>query len=209
MISGAPQVKKEHYYTARYLNFGRWMNYWHQVDSIRRLGERAVLEIGLGNGTVRDALEKLGFVITTLDIDRSLNPDVVGSATEIPLPDNSFGTVLAAEILEHLPWNEFGRALDEIRRVTKRYAVISLPHSGYEFSFIVKIPLFARKKIIFKIPHFWKTHIFNGEHYWELGKKGFPVRRIKKVMVGHGFVIKESHLYADDPPHYFFLLERK
>lgn len=58
--------------------------------------------------------------------DRSM-PDVVGSATNIPLDDASFDTVVCTEVLEHVP-NPL-KALREIHRVLKPggHLVLSTP----------------------------------------------------------------------------------
>jgi hypothetical protein len=49
--------------------------------------------------------------------------------------------VLAAEVLEHIPYEEFPKALSELRRVSKRFVVLSLPHAGYVFAVGFKFPL--------------------------------------------------------------------
>ena len=202
-----PQVSKEHY-LGGYIARDRWMNYFIQLDLVMKCRPSVVLEIGVGNKVVSDMLKKLGKKVTTLDIAEDLKPDVVASVTKIPLADTSFDVVLAAEILEHIPWEEFPKALSEIRRVSKKYALISLPHSGYTFSFSWKVPLFSTQRWIFKIPHFWKKHVFNGEHYWEMGKLGFPVRRIKNILRQSGFKILKSKTDPEDPAHWAFLLEK-
>ena len=43
----------------------------------------------------------------------------------LPFRDESFEMVVSSHVLEHLP--DFKRGLSEIRRVTRRYAVIALP----------------------------------------------------------------------------------
>ena len=48
--------------------------------------------------------------------DRS-SPDVIGSAMEIPLPDNAYDTVVCTEVLEHVP--NPSKALGEMYRVLK------------------------------------------------------------------------------------------
>lgn len=203
-----PQVSREHYFRRGYIERDRWMNYFTQLNLVSACNPSTVLEIGVGNKIVSDALRKLGKKVTTLDIARDLEPDVIASVVKIPLADGSFDVVLAAEILEHIPWEEVPRAMREIHRVTKRYAVITLPHSGYTFSFSWKIPLLSSQRWIFKIPHFWKKHNFNGEHYWEMGKLGFPVRRIKNLLRRSGFKILKSKTDPEDPAHWAFLLEK-
>src|SRR6185437_14227494 len=58
--------------------------------------------------------------------DRS-KPDVVGSATDIPLDDASFDTVVCTEVLEHVP--DPLKALREMYRVLKPggYLILSTP----------------------------------------------------------------------------------
>jgi SAM-dependent methyltransferase len=58
--------------------------------------------------------------------DRS-KPDVVCSALELPLPENSFDTVVSTEVLEHVP--DPLRALKEMHRVVKPggYVVVATP----------------------------------------------------------------------------------
>ena len=202
-----PQVVKEHY-LGGYVARDRWMNYFVQLRMVVDLKPETVLEIGVGNRVVCDTLGKLGVKVTTLDVAEDLKPDIVASVTQMPLADKSFDTVLAAEVLEHIPWEEFPQAMREIHRVSKRYVVITLPHSGYTFSFSWKVPLLPSQRWIFKIPHFWKKHVFSGEHYWEMGKSGFPVRRIKKLLRNSSFKILKSKTDPEDPAHWAFLLEK-
>jgi len=184
------------------------MNYWHQIDTIVGTKSVTVLEVGGGNRLVADHLVKLGFDVTVVDIDPELKPDIVGSVLELPFQDNAFDVILAAEVLEHLPFCDFSRAVSEIRRVTKKYAVISIPHSGAVFYLSFKLPLLKRKTIFLKIPYFWVTHKFNREHYWEIGKKGYPVRLIIQKIREAGFTVLHSRIYGDDPARYHFLLKK-
>lgn len=184
------------------------MNYFIQLNLVLDLKPETVLEIGVGNRVVCDTLGKLGVKVITVDVARDLKPDIFASVTQMPLADAAFDVVLAAEILEHVPWEELPKALSEIRRVSKKYAVLTLPHSGYTFSFSWKAPFLPPQRWIFKLPHFWKKHVFNGEHYWEMGKYGFPVRRIKNLLRRSGFKILKSKTDPEDPAHWSFLLEK-
>ena len=204
-----PQVTKDHYCRSSYDSKDRWVSYWYQMRAVLSCGAKEVLEIGPGNKTLTEALLKKGVRVTMVDTAEDVGPDIIASVTDLPVRDGSYDLVLAAEVLEHLPFEEFPQALAEIRRVTRRHAVISLPHAGYVFSLEFKIPLLRRVELIYKLPFFWKTHIFNGEHYWELGKLGYPVSKIRKIIIDNGFGIREYGLHADDPAHYFFVLEKQ
>lgn len=201
------QVGKEHYGGGSYRSQERWDSYWHQIALVYRAQPQTLLEIGLGGGVVARELRASGIAVTTLDIAADLHPDVVGSITKIPLPDKSFDAVLAAEVLEHIRFEDVPQALFEIARVAKKSAIISVPHPGYVFSFVWKLPLFPRFELVFQIPFFWKTHRFNGEHYWELGKKGYSARRFLKLARDAELRLVRHEFHADDPAHRFFLFE--
>lgn len=204
-----PQVSSEHYRTRSYLGKDRWISYWYQLSMVMECGPKRVLEIGPGNKTVTEFLKKQGIEVVTADIAADVKPDVVASVVSLPFPDTSFDCVLAAEVLEHIPYDDVALALSEIGRVSARYAVISLPHAGYVFSFGCKIPLLRRHDFLIKIPFFWHTHMFNGEHYWELGKRMFPIARVRKSFADAGFSIHKEQWFFDDPAHIFFILEKR
>jgi ubiquinone/menaquinone biosynthesis C-methylase UbiE len=184
----------------------RWISYWHQIDEVLKLEPRTVLEIGIGNGIVVEYLEKQGLKVKTLDIDEHLNPDFTASVLDMPLDNNSFDVILCAEILEHLPFEDFERALLELKRVTKRYVVLSLPHFGPPVKFSFKIPLIKEIKIAFKIP-FYRKHQFNGEHYWEIGKKGYSPGKIKHVIEKY-FKIQKEFIPFENQYHHFYILKK-
>ena len=129
------QVDAGHYadgYDALY----RWVSYWYQIREVCRLRPGRVLEIGVGNGTVSAALAREGIAVTTLDFDPRLGPDVCADVRRLPFSPKEFDVVLCAQVLEHLPFDELPVLLQEIRRVSRRHAVISLPCSRAGF-FIV------------------------------------------------------------------------
>jgi SAM-dependent methyltransferase len=90
-----------------------------------KLSDRAVLEIGSGRGYLQDVVENY----TGLDISRSVarfyhKKFVLGSATALPFPDNSFDGVWTIWVFEHVPNPE--QAFREVRRVTRDNGVIYL-----------------------------------------------------------------------------------
>jgi SAM-dependent methyltransferase len=122
-----PQVAAEHYNATAYNTKERVCSFWHQVDEVLALGTRTVLEIGPGAGLVTDWLARNDVEVTTLDMDPAVFPDVHGSATELPFGDNAFDTVLCAQVLEHMPFDEVERALGEFSRVARTGVVVSVP----------------------------------------------------------------------------------
>ncbi len=177
---------------------------------MRKLAPKNVLEVGIGEGVVAEYLKGSGIELTTLDIDASLAPDIVGDVRKIPLPDGSVDAVLAAEILEHMPFDDAREALKEMRRVARTGAVISAPAPGWVFSFRLKIPLLKGEGIT-KVPFFWKTYQYDpneaGVHHWELGYRGIPEARLLQAIKEAGFTVATARTYQDDPSHRFYVLK--
>ncbi len=82
------------------------------------LQDKRILDVGSGQGALQDLVSDY----TGLDISSPAarfyhKPFVVGSATELPFPDDSFDAVWTIDVLEHVPQPE--KALAEIRRVVR------------------------------------------------------------------------------------------
>jgi len=137
------QVNKEHYFKKDYDSLNRFISYFYQVDLVREAIEsdtNKILEIGKGSGFFSDYIKKLGYNITTCDFDKNLAPDVVADVRSLPFKDNSFDIVTAFEILEHIPFEDFPKALAELRRVASRRVIISVPYKSTFFEFVFRFP---------------------------------------------------------------------
>ena len=197
------------YDKSSYLCKERWVSYYWQTNLVKDLiGSGKILEVGIGNKLVSDCLSR-NYEIKTADINSSLNPDFVASVEDLSFAANGeYDLILCAEVLEHLPWDKFDKSLRELKRAAKKYVIISLPYWGYTFGLRLKLPLLGQKTVKFKINGL-KRHRFNGQHYWEIGKKGFPLGLIRKKISDSGLKIVGSFWDLDDPYHYYFVLEKK
>ena len=100
-----------------------------------------VLDAGCGEGVLAWYLAERGADVTAMDISKPNlenarafleKKDVLdqvrlvrGDAENLPFADASFDWVVSSHVLEHLP--DFDKGLAEIRRVTKRRAIVALP----------------------------------------------------------------------------------
>lgn len=204
------QVDKNHYQFSHYVSKNhRWVSYFHQLDELFSLQNiQTVLEVGPGAPLIRDMLayHRPDISYKTIDIAEDLNPDIVGSVTKMPVDDGSFNVVCAFQILEHIPYKDFPSALKEIARVSNEYALISLPHFGPSIKFQLKIPLLPLVQIAVKVPY-PKYHKWNGQHHWEIGKRGFPARKIRKEFE-HYFVIEKEYIPYENQCHRFYVLRK-
>ena len=203
------QVDAKHYaegYDALY----RWVSYWYQLREVRRLAPGRVLEIGVGNGTVSAALVREGIAVTTLDFDARLRPDVCADVRRLPFAAKKFDVVLCAQVLEHLPFDELPALLGEIRRVSRRHAVISLPCSRAGF-FIVPTFLGAATapKLAFRLPLPNRLcRLLFRQHEWEIGRLGFPLRKVRRAIKSAGWRIAREVSPILNTYHHFFVLEK-
>lgn len=201
------QVDKDIYISLDYMSPDRMAAFSYQFNEIVKLKPQSILEIGIGNGLLSFLLRKAGFEVTTLDFDPSLEPDITASVTDIPCPDNSFDVVVGFEVLEHLPFDLFQTSLEEMRRVTKRSVVISLPDSRTWFR--VYLPRIGKRKFLFNKPFFrFHEHQFDGHHYWQINTKNHSLSRIKKTIKNSGFLISDTYRIWEYPKHRMFVLSK-
>lgn len=201
------QVDKKAYSFSSYSFPGRWVSYFHQIGESLALKPDSILEVGTGDGVYKNyILNNTKILYKNLDIAQDLNPDIVGTVDNIPLENDSFDLVCAFEVLEHLPFERFEKCLSELKRVSKKYIIISLPHFGPPIKFCLKIPFIKEIKFSFKIP-FSIRHVFDGQHYWEIGKTGYSSRKIKKIIKSH-FVLMKDFIPFENQYHHFYILKK-
>ncbi|MDR2260270.1 MAG: hypothetical protein LBE06_04915, partial [Azoarcus sp.] len=57
-----------------------------------------------------------------------------------------------------------------------------------------------------------KPHTFDGEHYWEINKRGYSLKTvmnaIKKSGEDAGFTLEKHYRVFENPYHHFFVLKK-
>ena len=201
--------KLDPYFDIDYDSKKRFCSYWHQINEIISLKPKKVLEIGIGNGFVTRYLRDKELNVTTLDIAHELRPDVAGAVLAIPFKNCSFDVVVCCEVLEHLPYSEFSKALKEIHRVSRKHVVLSLPDVTTVYRINIELPRIGPIKKLISHPFYRSTrHKFDGEHYWEIGKTGYSLKRIELNIRQSGLSIIKTYRVFEFCYHRFFLLEK-
>jgi len=205
-----PQVQPAHYFENAYDSKERFISYWHQINEITNCNPHSVLEVGIGNGLTSYYLKQRGINSTTLDVDRRLHPDISGSVLDLPFRDKSFELVACFEVLEHIPYEELPQALNELRRVSQRHVIISLPDCNRVYSLYFQIPMLGTLKRLVSLPRLRPPqHKFDGEHYWEIGKAGYPTQKILQDVKNAGFDIIKTYRVFEVPYHHFIVLNKR
>ena len=199
-------LSRSRYLGDGYLSPQRWLSFCAQVDAVRRLSPRTVLEVGIGGGIVSTILRHLGMQVTTTDINPELGPDLVVNLTELAavVPPESYDVTLCAEVMEHLPLGLFGVCLQNLASVTKDRTVVTLPD-------VLRGWVTLRGKIWRKhLNLYWGPHSrrVSADHHWQIGSE--PATRLEEILTRmcKYFEVETHYRIAGCPAHRLFVLRK-
>ena len=223
-----PPIKIEEYIDnqkpGKFLNKAHRDSYLQQMLWIKSCsGISSIFEVGPGEGFCATNLRKLGYQYETLDKFKVANfePDYNQSFTNFSADDHpkKYDMACAFQVVEHFPYEKFKENILKLAKISKRYVFISIPYSCYGFSFNVSFTFNQKsyfRKIGFYIPTLKKNRKYREEymkrypwavHYWEIGRKQFPLKKILKDIDELKLkVIRKSH--GENPYHYYILCEK-
>ncbi len=201
---------------ARQLNLSNFVNTYYQYNDLVSCGDvRNVLIVGPGQGLEKQVLAARGYRITTVDIDDTFRPDHIGSVHDLGMfATQQFDAVIASHVLEHIAVPYLDRALQEIARVGG-YALIYLPVAGRHFH-LRAMPGVLNIDVSFIIDVFNWFHrpdgvsprYCGGQHFWEIGMRGFRVRDLVKRF-SRFFELHKAYRNRDWTPSHNFVLRSR
>jgi SAM-dependent methyltransferase len=93
----------------------------------------SILDVGCGNGWFTNHAAKH---LKIIGVDRSwvalkhlTTTCCQADAGALPFQDRSFDLIVAMEVLEHLTFDRYTRAINELARVSRRYVLVTVPFS--------------------------------------------------------------------------------
>ncbi|MEW6295905.1 MAG: class I SAM-dependent methyltransferase [Candidatus Diapherotrites archaeon] len=144
------------------------------MEMIRPFLKNDCLDVGCAYGLITNELNKIvpaqGIDISRTAVKKAKKnyPHVKfrqGSVTDIPFPGNSFSTIFAGEVIEHVP--DTKKMFSEFRRVLKKNGNIII--IAPEFNFL--------KNLIVALFYWEKIYDPLGEHV-----RYYPKKTLKKIL---------------------------
>jgi len=94
----------------------------------------SILDVGCGDGRITNRL--VSGYSRVVGLERSQEAlrhvkaeKILGTIESLPYPDRSFDLVLCCEVLEHLPFKVYPKALQEMERVAAKYLIVTVPNN--------------------------------------------------------------------------------
>ncbi len=215
-------------------SYKRLQSHLMQIYLALKTNPTKILEIGIGDKLVTSTLKNYCNVITA-DKDKSLKPDYVldisNSKDFNQFSDNSVDLIIICEVLEHVQYDNIDSIFKSLRRITKKYVLISVPNQKniYKLTLFKKgydnkifVPYFKILNLFIEIVNRIGTVMadiqynmkrkkrkfkFDGEHYWELGIENYSIENFKNQIQKYFKVIKQGRL-RENFYHHFFLLKK-
>lgn len=198
------------------LHLSNFVNTAYQFRDVQSLntGNRMLI-IGPGQGLEAAVFRWRGYEVTTLDIDTVFEPDVVSSCHDMKMfEDKQFDVATVSHVLEHLPIALLKPALAEIARVA-RHALVYLPIAGRKSS-VRAIPGVRGIDVSLTLDFapFWQKpdpstpRYCGGQHYWEIGLRGFRWRDVRR-MLAEEFEVLNDYRNNDWPVSGNFVLRSR
>lgn len=194
-------------YLKDFIDIKHWISFHYQIKEILSCNPNNVLIIGKGLGVVDNYLDRCGIEVTSVDIDKKFNPDILCDIRRISeLKLNKMEVVLCAEVLEHIPFKDFEYCVKEIFNLTGKFAFITLPRNCKTLSYnLNKI-----KNIIINFDFYinCRKELSCKEHFWEIGSsKDTSYDSIKNIFNKY-FTIEYDFQYPYFPYIHMFKLKK-
>ncbi len=203
-------LSRDRYFGDSYFDRKQMDSLVTQLLTVHNKNVRSILEIGPGNGFVSSFLRSAGYCVTTFDINKSLDPDVVGNVIDIRkfFTEKSFDLILCAEVLEHLPFDYIEDILRQLKSISRKWVIISLPNT---------IRILIDLQVYFKIPYVKPINIALYQsfpnrgvkwdaHSWEVNyRKENSLRSLLEIF-GKYFTVENHFCDRRNRTHHFFEL---
>lgn len=211
-------LQDDYYEFRKYVSQSRMLTYWHQIVEVLNTGATSVLEVGVGSGVVTSVLRHQGLTTETVDLNPRLNPDHVGSVTELSnfIGPASVDLVLCARVLHHVDFSWFEAALLEMSRVTRDYVVLTLPVDELRVYVGLRATSTEGRQVTIRLPRRAKpflkrmtTGVSSYDHLWKVGSSDRTSLASLERLMSVSFSVERSYSIPTDRSHHLFVLRKR
>ncbi len=202
------QLKIDKFHYLNNLDFKDLIRYYSLLKDIVEYDSKDILDLGTGSSVLNQLIRIKADSMVTVDFNDKLKPDIVADVRElIPQCIDKFDTVVASEILEHIPFHEVTTVVSNIYQYLKSNgkAFITIPHRNPYISFTSILN--TKKLITIIIPRYRKIKPIKEidiHHEWEIGN-GYYTKEVEFIFKRNGFKILK---YENIPHHDYWVLEK-
>lgn len=156
MLPEYDQIRQFKYTPWEFLAKLDLINWFHYAGIIKELTEikpKTVLETGPGEGVIKNVMREFVEKYDTIDVNPKLSPTYQSDFRNfIAAARGKYDCVIAADILEHIPFKDLEIALKNLNAYLKPSgkALITIPHRLHYFLFMTS--LFGHKPFVLRFP---------------------------------------------------------
>ncbi|NBC82524.1 MAG: methyltransferase domain-containing protein [Bacteroidetes bacterium] len=164
-----------------------WRLYWSQANltlKYTKPGDR-ILEIGVGSGFLANYLKSWGYNVTTIDIDKDKSPDITANIVEYDF-NESYDFVLAFEVFEHIPFEEFEKIAKKLKKFCKKGIIVSVPRNEKPWLEITVQTILSPRKYPVRLTSV-RNKLTTDHHFWEIDYKKHSKKKFENVFSKNGF----------------------
>ncbi len=155
-------------------------------------------------------LERLGYEVTTYDVNENLHPSRVVdiSAEEIPEEDiKRYGCVICAEVLEHIPFEKFTKCISNIEKTCTGKVILTVPDAFVKKQMQLT---FGGRTLHSKIFRLYVRKSIADIHFWELNyQKEYKYENVRRLIGEKLKIIREGDIRNNLYHHYYICDVRK
>ena len=194
---GDAQFTLSRAYYLENLDIVTWLRHYHVLRDVLAGGGGDVLEIGTGDGVVRRCAEPFVGSYKVLDINPNLEAELVGDIRhDHPGLAGSFDTVIATEVMEHMPFEDMATSVGNLWTWLRPggRAIVSLPHRKSSLALLT----FSQKLRTIRFPNgirpsefynrvFRRRIWIDPNHFWEIGDGRVRLQDVEQRFADAGF----------------------
>lgn len=197
------------------LDFFTWTRHFHVLKALLDRVQGDVLEVGTGDGVLRRCARDFVRSYRVMDINPALQPDVVGNLLDAPPSlTGQFDAVVCTEVLEHLPFADFPRAIGQLTRTLRPGGLLFLTLPHRKGHWLLATP--GQRLWHWRLP-FWTSSLsaaynrfvrrriwIDPHHCWEIGDGRVGREQVASLLCVQGLV---TQAFAPLPYCDFWVLQ--